>query len=73
MKSYNGNNKQLGFFDLGLSLLILTLAGGSVYLAEKNRTETAALEQEEVAQPVERQDTSTLAQMTGNGVPEIHQ
>ena len=61
MKSYNVNTKQFGFFDLGLSLLILTLAGGSVYLTEKNRTDTAVLEQETATETVERPEASALA------------
>jgi hypothetical protein len=73
MKSYNVNKKQTGFFDLGLSLLILTLAGGSVYLAEKQKTDVAALEQETAAEPVERQDAPTLAQVAVDGTPEIRQ
>jgi len=46
MKSYNVNKKQLGFFDLGLSVLILALAGGSVYFTEKDADEKYAQQQE---------------------------
>ena len=34
--------KQAGFFDLGLSLLILALSGGAIYAIEKNHTDPVA-------------------------------
>jgi hypothetical protein len=41
MKSHNISRKQFGFFDLGLSLLVLALAGSSVYLIESNHPEAS--------------------------------
>jgi hypothetical protein len=39
MKTPNKSKNQSGFFDLGISLLILVIAGGSVYFSEKAHTE----------------------------------
>ncbi|MCP4983491.1 MAG: hypothetical protein GY935_23700 [Gammaproteobacteria bacterium] len=39
MKSLNKANKQAGFFDLGLSLLILAIAGVTVVSIESSQLE----------------------------------
>jgi hypothetical protein len=40
--------KQAGFFDLGISLLILAISGGSVYFIEKGQAETHEIAQQNV-------------------------
>ena len=45
-KAPGNSSKQSGFFDLGISLLILTLAGSAAYIAERNHDEKAASLQE---------------------------
>jgi len=55
MKAHSKTNKQRGFFDLGLSLLILAVAGGTVLLTESARqenTETAVNQQTMTAEVV---------------------
>ena len=42
-KAHSKTNKQSGFFDLGLSLLILALAGGSVLLVESEQQENVEI------------------------------
>ena len=47
IKKAPGNRpKQSGFFDLGISLLILTLTGSTAYLIERNQDEKNASLQE---------------------------
>ena len=50
MKNFNkapGNSsKQSGFFDLGISLLILAMSGSAAYVAEQNHDEKMASLQE---------------------------
>ena len=50
MKNFNKapgkRSKQSGFFDMGISLLILALAGSAVFIAERNEGEKAASLQE---------------------------
>ena len=50
MKNFNkapGNSsKQTGFFDLGISLLILALAGSAAYIAERSHDQKMASLQE---------------------------
>ncbi len=50
MKNFNtasGNSsRQSGFFDMGISLLILALAGSAVYITERSQDEKAASLQE---------------------------
>ena len=50
MKNFNkapGNrSRQSGFFDLGISLLILAMSGSAVYVAERNHDEKVASLQE---------------------------
>ena len=68
MKKRNTTKKQSGFFDLGLSLLILAVAGGSVYFAEQEQAEKYAQQQENSTPAVNRQSATTLAEMTEPGV-----
>ena len=53
MKNFNkapGNrSKQSGFFDLGISLIILALSGSAVIIAEQNHDEKVASVQESTA------------------------
>ena len=50
MKNFNkapGNSsKQCGFFDLGISLIILAMSGSAVIIAEQNHDEKVASVQE---------------------------
>lgn len=67
MKVHSKSRKQSGFFDLGLSLVILALAGGTVLLTENTRqenTETAASQQTMTAQAmtVDTGDAATTVQ-----------
>ncbi len=39
MKAHSKTSKQSGFFDLGLSMVILALAGGTVLLVETEQQE----------------------------------
>ena len=41
-KAPGNSSKQSGFFDLGISLLILAMSGSAVYLAEGNQDEKVA-------------------------------
>ena len=45
-KAPGNSSKQSGFFDLGISLLILALAGSVAYIAERNHDEKMASLQE---------------------------
>jgi hypothetical protein len=49
MKSVNHSNRQSGFFDLGMSLLVLAIAGGVVYGVENSHAEKTAANQQELA------------------------
>ena len=49
MKSVHHSKAQRGFFDLGMSLLVLALAGGVIYGAESSHAEQLAAEQQAVA------------------------
>ena len=42
MKAPDKSKNQSGFFDLGISLLVLAIAGGSIYLIEHPHTEKTA-------------------------------
>jgi hypothetical protein len=50
MKNFNKapgySSKQSGFFDLGISLLILALSGSTVFIIERNHDEQMASLQE---------------------------
>ena len=45
-KAPGNSSKQSGFFDLGISLLILVLAGSATYIADRNHDEKMASLQE---------------------------
>ena len=45
-KAPGNSSKQSGFFDLVISLLILTLAGSAAYIAKRNHDEKTASLQE---------------------------
>ena len=45
-KAPGNSSKQFGFFDLGISLLILAMSGSAVYVAERNHDEKVASLQE---------------------------
>jgi len=45
-KAPGNSSKQSGFFDLGISLLILAMSGSAVYVAERNHDEKVASLQE---------------------------
>jgi hypothetical protein len=62
MKSHNIKRNQFGFFDLGLSLLVLTLAGGSVYLIESSRPEASTAQPPAVEVATDHHGETTLAQ-----------
>ena len=51
MKSIHNSARQRGFFDLGLSLLVLALAGGVIYGAESSRTEQQSIAAVQAEQP----------------------
>jgi hypothetical protein len=42
MKSLNQSNRQSGFFDLGMSLIVIAIAGGVIYGAESSHAEQIA-------------------------------
>jgi hypothetical protein len=48
--------KQHGFFDLGLSLLILAMSGIAVYLTERNQGEESGSLQEDIVIAVTEQE-----------------
>ena len=50
MKSVNRSKRQSGFFDLGISLIVLAVAGGVVYGVENSRGEQVAVEQAQGAE-----------------------
>ncbi len=54
-----GRSKQFGFFDLGISLVIIALSGGAVYLTEH------AIVERNVSLQEESSDIATIGQ-TGN-------
>jgi len=61
MKTHETTKKKFGFFDFGLSLLILAIAGGSAYFIERNEAEKYALQREETGLAVNRQTATTVA------------
>lgn len=50
MKSVNRSKRQSGFFDLGISLIVLTLAGGVVYGVESSRSGQVVVEESQEAE-----------------------
>ena len=62
MKMPQTTKRQFGFFDFGLSLLILALAGSSVYVVEHNEHEKLAMQQEKASISASRQPAVTLAE-----------
>jgi len=61
IKKVSGNRpKQAGFFDLGLSLLILAIGGGAMYLTDRAQVENYASLQEST------ELTATLQNGNGN-------
>jgi hypothetical protein len=63
MKTLYTPPQQLGFFDLGLSFLILAIAGGSVYFIEHDQAEKLAQQREQTAISVNRQSVNAIAVM----------
>jgi len=47
MKKQNGINKQRGFFDMGISLIILALGGTTAAVVTPDRTEQTQMVQEQ--------------------------
>ena len=64
MKSIHHSQAQRGFFDLGMSLLVLALAGGVIYGAESTHAEQLAAEQQAVTAAAQ-QPTITVKDSTG--------
>ena len=62
MKTPRTTKRQFGFFDFGLSLLILAVASGSIYVVEQNEQERLAMQQEKPSISASRQDAVTLAE-----------
>ena len=67
MKTHVKRSTQSGFFDLGLSLLVLVLAGGTMLMVEsgqKKESETVASGQTMTAHAMqaEAQDPETVVQ-----------
>ena len=63
MKSIQHSPRQLGFFDLGMSFLVLALAGGVIYGAESLRAEQqslAAVQAEQLAAKAESANDETV-------------
>ena len=61
IKKVSGNRpKQAGFFDLGLSLLILAIGGGAMYMTDRTQVENYASLQEST------ELTATLQNGNGN-------
>ena len=50
MKSVNRSKRQSGFFDLGISLIVLALAGGVVYGVESSQGEQIVVEESHEAE-----------------------
>ena len=65
MKSKHPAKRQRGFFDLGLSVLVLALAGGVVYGVESSRAEqqsvAGAEDQPAAAVEVSAADSTVIA------------
>jgi hypothetical protein len=63
MKAHSKTTKQSGFFDLGLSLVILALAGGTVLLVESEQQENieTAANQQPMTAEVMTVDTGNAA------------
>lgn len=60
IKNALGNrSKQSGFFDLGISLLILALSGSTVYIVERNQDEKNVSLQESTKIMASRQMENT--------------
>ena len=62
MKMPRTTKHQFGFFDFGLSLLILALASGSIYVVEHNEHERLAMQQEKTSISASRQPAVTLVE-----------
>ena len=62
MKSPNRSSRQSGFFDFGMSLLILAVAGGVVYGVESSRSEQIAAQQHRLA--AEQAEPTAMAEFS---------
>ena len=61
MKAGNKSRKQSGFFDLGLSLVVMAIAGGSAYAIETTQPGAEAA--------VEHSQPATALDMVDTGYP----
>ena len=64
MKSLNRSMRQSGFFDFGMSLFILAVAGGVVWGTESSRLEQTATQQQEIV--VEQTGQTAMAEFPGD-------
>jgi hypothetical protein len=49
MKTIHHSTPQRGFFDLGISILVLALAGGFLYIDESSHAERLSTEEQAIA------------------------
>ncbi|MDH5352840.1 MAG: hypothetical protein OEY09_00235 [Gammaproteobacteria bacterium] len=63
MKKHNTKKHQKGFFDLGLSFAILTLAGGFAYYATPEHDDRVALNESQIEVAVKAESHSNNAHL----------